>query len=314
MTRRVSLISLLMVLMIALLPAADAWARAGRGGFSGSRGSRSFSSPVRPSPSPIARPAPMPGQPPAPARPGWGAGLLGGIGGLLVGGLIGSMLFGGMGHGFGGGVGLLELLLIGGLAAFVIASLRRRREPEPALAGYGGARVGGAQGWPTAAGAPADVLDTPGAPTDLETGLAHLRQMDPSFEPGGFAATASDIFFRIQAAWTVRDMGGVRELLTPEMAASLQGQCDRLRADHLVNRLENIAVRECEVTEAWQESGWDFVTVHFLASVLDYTVAETGNEVVEGSRTEPVKFEEYWTFTRRVGPNRWTLSAIQQAP
>lgn len=68
------------------------------------------------------------------------------------------------------------------------------------------------------------------------------------------------------------------------------------------------------MTEAWQEGGRDFVTVGFLAHVLDYTVDETGTQVVEGSRTEPVRFEEYWTFARPVGPNFWKLSAIQQAP
>jgi len=66
------------------------------------------------------------------------------------------------------------------------------------------------------------------------------------------------------------------------------------------------------VTETWQEGGQDFVTVRFLASVLDYTVNESG-QVVEGSQTEPVKFEEYWTFVRPVGPNPWRLGAIQQA-
>jgi predicted lipid-binding transport protein (Tim44 family) len=43
-------------------------------------------------------------------------------------------------------------------------------------------------------------------------------------------------------------------------------------------------------------------------------VDETTGQVVEGSKTEPVKFEEYWTFTRPVGNNPWQLSAIQQAP
>jgi predicted lipid-binding transport protein (Tim44 family) len=68
-----------------------------------------------------------------------------------------------------------------------------------------------------------------------------------------------------------------------------------------------------DVTEAWQEGGRDYVTVHFLASMLDYTVDESTNQVVVGSRSEPVKFEEYWTFVRPVGPNSWRLSAIQQA-
>ncbi|HTI55395.1 MAG TPA: TIM44-like domain-containing protein, partial [Verrucomicrobiae bacterium] len=45
----------------------------------------------------------------------------------------------------------------------------------------------------------------------------------------------------------------------------------------------------------------------------DYTTDESGAQVLDGSRTEPVKFEEYWTFARPVGPSAFRLSAIQQA-
>ena len=72
-------------------------------------------------------------------------------------------------------------------------------------------------------------------------------------------------------------------------------------------------MRTAEITEAWQETGQDYVTVHFLASLLDYTTDESGARVLEGSRTEPVKFEEYWTFVRPVGPGAFKLTAIQQA-
>jgi predicted lipid-binding transport protein (Tim44 family) len=47
--------------------------------------------------------------------------------------------------------------------------------------------------------------------------------------------------------------------------------------------------------------------------MLDYTVDEHSGQVYEGSRTTPVRFEEYWTFVRPCGPNAWQLSAIQQA-
>ena len=73
-----------------------------------------------------------------------------------------------------------------------------------------------------------------------------------------------------------------------------------------------IAVRSVDPTEAWQESGRDYITVRFYANLLDYTVDEKSGEVVSGSKTDPVKFEEYWTFTRAVGNNPWQLSAIQQ--
>ena len=107
---------------------------------------------------------------------------------------------------------------------------------------------------------------------------------------------------QVQSAWMARDMGPVRHLMTPEMYEQMHKECDRLRMERRINRLENIAVRSTEVTEAWQESGQDFVTVRFLASLLDYTVEESSNQLLAGSRTEPVKFEEYWTFTRPVGP------------
>jgi predicted lipid-binding transport protein (Tim44 family) len=150
------------------------------------------------------------------------------------------------------------------------------------------------------------------AESDLERGIRHIQQMNSDFDPVRLRETASDVFFNIEAAWMARDMEPVRHLLTPEMYEQMQKDCDRLRLERRVNRLENIAVRSAEVTEAWQENGQDFVTVRLLASLLDYTVEEGSNQVLEGSSTTPVKFEEYWTLTRPVGPHPWKLSAIQQ--
>lgn len=109
-----------------------------------------------------------------------------------------------------------------------------------------------------------------------------------------------------------RDLSPVIGYLDDEMRLILQGDVDRLLRDRRINRLENIAVRNTDLVEAWQESGKDFITVRFYANLLDYTTDETGT-LVEGNRTEPVKFEEYWTFTRQVGTGSWKLSAISQA-
>jgi predicted lipid-binding transport protein (Tim44 family) len=244
------------------------------------------------------------------------SGLMGGIGGFLLGGLIGSMLFGGMGHGLFGGSGFMEILLIGGLIFFAMYYLRRRQQPAPAGSyGYTPPYREEPTSWQSGSTTSSTAtMDAPGGVTDLERGLEHIRQLDPAFDPARFASdTASDTFFTVQGAWMARNMASARHLLTPEMYEQLQKECERLRAEHRIDRLENIAVRSATVTEAWQESGQDFVTVHFLASLLDYTVDEVTNEVVAGSRTEPVRFEEYWTFVRPVGANAWQLSAIQQA-
>ena len=331
MRRSIAITSALVLALSSLLFVAEASARAGGGSSGGSRGSRSYSAPTSPSQVSPSRPT-APASPAAPSampqRSRWG-GMGGMLGGLLVGGLIGSLLFGGMGGGLGGlggGIGLMEIVLIGGLIVFAIMWMRRRQAAAGAVgtpAYAGGYRGSSSGGWQPSGGsaysgggssaAPVAVLEAPAELSDLDRGLGHIRQMDAQFDPAAFGESATDMFFKIQAAWTNRDMGRVTDLVTPEMRGVLQAQCDKLRADRRINRLENIAVRQAAVTEGWQEKGQDFVTVYFLASLVDYTTDESGAQVLDGSRTEPVKFEEYWTFARPVGPNSWKLSAIQQA-
>ena len=316
MKRSVAATTLVVMFLAAFLWTVDAWARAGGGRSMGGRGSRSYSTPAGPSSSPSSpsRPAAPPSSFQQPARSGWMGGLMGGIGGFLLGGLIGSLLFGGVGRGLFGGIGLMEILIIGGLVYMALAYLRQRQQTAPALPhGHEASEAAYATPWQPGPSSPPASLEMPAAPSELERGVRHIRQADGAFDPVRFADMASDFFFKVQAGWMARDMGSARDLLTPEMHATLQKQCDQLRTERRVNRLENIAVRSVEVTEAWQESGQDFVTVRFLANLLDYTVDATGSQVMEGSRTEPVKFEEYWTFVRPVGPNTWRLSAIQQA-
>ncbi len=315
MKRTVALTSVAMILLSVCVWTSETWARAGGGKSTGSRGSRTSSSPQSPETTSPSRQAVPPSavQQPMPQRSGWMSGLTGGIMGFALGGLLGGMLFGGLGSGLFGGVGLLEILLIGGLLYFAFAYMRRRQQPTPASP-YGYAPP---QGTETPSWQSESISDATASmaatESDLERGIRHIRQMDSTFDPVHFTAAASDVFFQVQAAWMGRDTEPIRHLLTPEIYEQMHKECERLRVERHINRLENIAARSTEVTEAWQESGQDFVTVHFLASLLDYTVEEGSNQLVAGSRTEPVKFEEYWTFTRPVGPHPWQLGAIQQA-
>ncbi|HSE94071.1 MAG TPA: Tim44 domain-containing protein [Methylomirabilota bacterium] len=306
--KRSTWIAFLGLLAMTALAAAtiDAEARARSGG---SRGSRTYSAPVRPdstSPTAPSRTATAPSAP-APQRPGLLGGFGGMLGGLLLGGLLGGLLFGN--HGFG--IGLLDVLLIGGGLALLMTVLRRRREePRPAYAMAGG---GGPYDRAPAAdwqGGVATVA-APAAPSDLERGIGHIRTLDARFDPGAFAEVARTAFLDVQRAVGARDVAPLRERLTPEMFAVLQGQVDEVRAARRTSHVEDVRFDRVDVSEAWQESGRDFVTVYLTGSLLDYTVSDTTREVVNGSRTAPQAFEEFWTFTRPVGPNGWRLSAIQ---
>jgi predicted lipid-binding transport protein (Tim44 family) len=308
----------------------DAWARAGGGRSSGSRGSRSYT-PPRATPAPA--PAPVSpsqssrqyGAPAAPApSPFGGGGFLRSMAGGIVGGMIGGMLFRSLGFagggasggasggaGTGGGIGMMDILLIGALLYGIYWFIKRRRKEATASASEGtfyreSSAVDAGQ-----TTQPSPVYESPGQ-DDVAAGLSHIRQMDPRFDEKRFTDGCMDQFFLIQGAWANRDLSGVRNSLSDEMFRRLQEDAEQLKAKKQINRLENIAVRSVDITEVWQEGGDDFITVKLYANLLDYNVDEQTGQLLSGSRTEPVKFNEYWTFTRPVGDNPWKLSAINQ--
>lgn len=302
----------------------EALARAGGGRSSGSRsyssgGSTSRStSPTQPSPSQQKQyQQTQPAQPAAPASPsrGFFSGLMGG----MVGGLLGGMLFrslGFAGDGMGGEFGLSDIFLIMivlGIIYFVVKRFRSRQAMQMSMAGAGGSPYS----YPGPGPSPGPILGPPPVEENYKgsppvDALRHIMSMDPSFNEKAFKDLAEDLFFKIQGGWTRRDLGGIRSLLSSAMYDVFKEQIDRLVADKEINHLENIAVREVEIAEAGQERGEEFVTVRFYANLLDYTVHEKTGQIVTGSSSDPVKFVEYWTFSRNVGEKNWVLGGITQ--
>jgi predicted lipid-binding transport protein (Tim44 family) len=233
-----------------------------------------------------------------------------------MGGILGGMLFRSLGFGsdFGGaagGIGLFEILLFAALLYFTYSWFVKRRRQQVAADGYYQRSSEGAGTYDQPPPSPSYVQPREES-RDIGRGVSTIRQMDGSFDEKKFKDDCMDHFFKIQGAWGNRDLSGVKKLLTEEMFKSIDDDLYRLKLDKKINKLDNIAVRSVDLVEAWQESGTDFVTVRFYANLLDYTVDESTGRVVSGSKTEPVKFEEYWTFTRPVGNHPWKLSALQQ--
>ncbi|MBI3000959.1 MAG: Tim44 domain-containing protein [Deltaproteobacteria bacterium] len=206
--------------------------------------------------------------------------------------------------GFGGsGIGLIEILLLAGVGYWIYSRVRR-----PALA----PSYGSMQYQDTIYSSDHERGPVIEAPAVAQPDFSAIHMMDPRFDPAGFPKSAQDTFFKIQAAWSRQDGATLTSLCAPELARSWEQELAGLRARSQRNYMENIALRTTEITEAWTEQGQDYITVRFEANLVDYTVDEKSGLVVAGNRSEPVEFEEYWTFTRSVGPNSWRLTAIQQ--
>ena len=306
----VSFFALIGLSQIVLENYADARAGGGRSG--GFRGSRSYQAPTRPSqPSQPRREAMPPPQQPGQMAPQSG-GFMRSFGTAMLGGFLGSMLFSGLAHGgFGGlggfgstGIGLIEILLFAGFGYF----LYRKFFGPAAATGYGTMPYENTRDYSRQY---TPVQEAPAINNDID--YRSLTMMDRSFDPNQFLKTAQDIFFKVQGVWNKQDTAVLRSLCGSELMQTWEQELNDLRARGHQNKMENIALRESEITEAWTENGQDYITVRLHANLLDYTVDQKSGNVVSGNNSDPVEFQEYWTFARPVGPNAWKLTAVQQA-
>lgn len=236
-------------------------------------------------------------------------GLMGG----LLGGAIGGMLFGSMFGAGGSGMGILPLLILGGIGFFLYrkftAQARGGGARGPGMNGqnqFGGGMPGGAN---------SDMRPPPapsfGGQSSLEEGVAQIKETDRDFDESYFTEIASDVFFQVQAGWMRRDVNSYKHLLGGQLAGEYAKTFEEMKTAGRTNKLESIAVRTIEVIEASSDGHEDVVTVRFIASLLDYTVDDASGDIVEGSNTAPVKFEEDWTWARPTRTNEWKLEGIK---
>lgn len=319
------LVTLFVAFFLVFAVSEDSQARPGGSRSSGSRGSRGFA-PRSSQQSTYSRPA----QPQQPAQPGNQFGstpqpptqrnnFLSGLAGGVAGGLLGSMLFrglggGGMGNGFGGGggFGILEVLVLGGLAFLIYRMFKKRQashaqqpksfsdfQQDPALGSAG--FIG------TQAGTQNQNFQS------IESPVAVLQAEEPGFDLDRFKDERMDEFLKIQNRWGQRDLAPVSHLLELEIAKSFEEDLNGLRALGRINKIENVAVRSADVVEAWIEAGYLYATMHFRANLLDYTIDEATKTVLAGDAQNAIRFDEEWTFVRPLSiPRGWKLTAIDQ--
>jgi predicted lipid-binding transport protein (Tim44 family) len=303
-----------LILGSALVNSHIAECRVGGGRSFGSRGSRGFTAPrsngngnsfYRGQPYQQPQSAPQYNYTPPPSAPSTRSTFLKSLGAGVAGGFLGSMIYRGLsgtgnaysgfGHSSGFGIGPIEILLIGALLFFLYRLLSSRNS--------------------------AQTTNTTG---DSSGAAALMRQArswkneEPTYDPSPAGVPidteiAMDLFFQIQGAWANRNIQSAEYVLGPDAKSYLEEEIARLKANKWINRLENIAVRNVEVIESWKESSSEFSTVKFTANLLDYTLQEDTQQIIEGSKTQPVKFEEFWTFSKESGSPHWRLSAIQQS-
>jgi predicted lipid-binding transport protein (Tim44 family) len=290
----------------------DAYARVGGGRSFGSRGSRPAYSPSKTSSSQyMASPSPGATSPLSQTTPQRSS-MWGPLAGGLAGGLLGGMLFSSLGFGGhsgteGGGIGFMDILLLGAILYFIYWFLKKRKAATTAA---GGAQYAVTPGLPPIQPAGfTPVSATPPFEGGRTDGLEHIRQMDPAFDEDRFSDNCMDVFFKIQGAWGIRDMGSVRNLLTDEMYQRLEADAGQLKRE---TKITNSIIRRpvpCPLSRlAGERPG-----LHHRHLPANWWTIPSAIRELFGKQDRSGQILEHWTFTRPVGNTPWAVVALDHA-
>lgn len=198
---------------------------------------------------------------------------------------------------------VFELVIFGVLAAVVLyqlyAVLGRRigRQPEDQ---------------PAPVAADADRL-APVEPAVAEgvalSGLAAVRQRDPSFDVGQFLAGSRQAYEMIVIAFAAGDRATLKNLLADDVADSFEAVIAQREAEDRTEKVEFLHPPRADLEKIDLDGDTARATVRFLAEFRSRTKGPEG-EAVDDRRTA-----ELWTFERNLGnrdPN-WTLVHVDAA-
>ncbi|MET0264028.1 MAG: TIM44-like domain-containing protein [Duganella sp.] len=253
--------------------------------------------------------------PPKPASP-W-KGILGGaLLGLGLGALFSHL---GLGGALGSMIGsILMIALLAGVVFFIVRMIRRKSQPQPAVAtpsAFGGGNQGfggnGNQGYGDNVKAftpsPSSSNGTPEIGSRLQPQQNQYQPVSaPSyaqwgvpadFDQAAFLRVAKSNFIRLQAAWDKGDTADIREFTMPEVFAEMKMQiAERTQADYT-----DVVSIEAELM------GIETTATEYLASVRFTGMIKPARDAL----AEP--FNEVWNLVKPVsGSAGWLLAGIQQ--
>ena len=133
------------------------------------------------------------------------------------------------------------------------------------------------------------------------TPIDRYTDIDPNFRASALCDKAANLYVQMQNGWTAKDIEPLRpyfsDALFTQMERSLQGLIQRGET----NYVERIAVLDVTPRGFHQAGGEDHILLRLRCRITDYTVQDSTQKIIRGSRDEE-KFMTYeWDLMRPTG-------------
>ncbi|MEI6286084.1 MAG: Tim44-like domain-containing protein [Bacillota bacterium] len=148
----------------------------------------------------------------------------------------------------------------------------------------------------------------------LQSRWSHFRLQrhaaaDINWDKQYLIEVVTDTYFKAQDAWAKHDNRCLRDCMTERLQEEWQDSYRDMDNQHEHNILKDIRLLKCEIIKVSNPKyGISAFTAYILGEMIDYTVDTETNEVVDGNKSAPTRFEEEWRFIRH--SDGWLLDRI----
>lgn len=157
-----------------------------------------------------------------------------------------------------------------------------------------------------------DITDHVERDSDSARAMAEMKLVEPEFSVGDFLEGARGAYEMILMSFERGDIDSIAPFLGDEVYQTFVDVVGEREDQGLSIDAKFVGIREVTLSEArfYQTTGDAEITVRFVAE-LTSTVRNSAGEIVEGNPNEIRRQKDVWTFMRRMGvsdPN-WKLVA-----
>ncbi len=139
---------------------------------------------------------------------------------------------------------------------------------------------------------------------DAKPRLRALETREAGFSWEVFVGRVHRAYAEINAGWSERASSRARPWVSDAFFRSQLYWFAAYQDARLKNVMEDARITDLKLADVRSDRYSDAITIRIFAVGLDYTVKEGSDEVVSGSRSEPRKYSEYWTFVRSARAKR----------
>lgn len=129
----------------------------------------------------------------------------------------------------------------------------------------------------------------------------NIRQNDPNFSEDAFIGWSREVFMKIQQAWNDRNWKVIRPFESQELFSQHNQQLDEYIRNNKINKVEKICIRYCGLKSYRVDGDKEVLVVELHATMRDYVVDATSNQVLESDPNRDWFMKYDMTFNRKKG-------------